>query len=119
QPTWTLPVPEDKRVPHDVGLVARTALRDYFPGYEVYLWFDADAWAQTPEFFDLFTEGAKAKGAAIVRENGTGMKRDWLYNRWWYGHMMAAYGPLGGIKAAYPPAINIGILALSANAPHW
>ncbi len=121
RPTWTLPVPvpENLRVKHEVGLLARTALRDFFPGYSVYLWFDADAWAQTPEFFNLFVEGAKAKGAAIVRENGTGYKRNWLYNRWWYGHMMASCGPLDGFRVAFPPAINIGIVALSATAPHW
>lgn len=119
KPEWTLPVPEHLRIPHEIGLVARTALRDYFPGYSVYLWFDADAWAQTPDFFNAFVEGAKAKGAAIVRENGTGCRRTWLYNRWWYGHMIASYGLLNGFRVAFKPAINIGIVALSDTAPHW
>ena len=49
QPEWTLDVPEEIRVNKMLGLVARTALREYFPGFSVYLWFDADAWAQTPQ----------------------------------------------------------------------
>jgi lipopolysaccharide biosynthesis glycosyltransferase len=118
-PEWTLPGQVYAKHNYEIGYVARTALRDYFPGYQVYLWFDADAWAQTDEFFDAFTEGAIAKGAAIVRENGTGMKRDLIYNRWWYGHMIMSHGLLGGIKTAFPPAINTGIVALSHNAPHW
>lgn len=118
-PEWTLPVPPEKRIKHELGLVARTALREYFPGYQVYLWFDADAWAQTPEFFDSFVSGAKEKGAAIVREDGSGQKRNFLYNKWHYGHMIASYGLLNGVKVAYKPTINIGLIALSDTAPHW
>lgn len=119
KPEWTLPVPKQSRLSHEVGLIARTALRDYFPGFQVYLWFDADAWAQTPEFFQLFVDGAKAKGAAVVREDGPGVRRDSVYKRWWYGHMIASYGLLKGIKIAIRPAINIGVVALSDTAPHW
>lgn len=119
RPSWTLPIDEALRKPHEVGLVARTDLRTYFSGYDVYLWFDADAWAQTPEFFDLFVEGARARGAAVVRENGRGMKRNWLYSRWWFGHMIASCGVVDGLKVSFPPAINLGIVALASNAPHW
>lgn len=118
-PEWTLPVPADLRVPHQVGLIARTALRELFPGYTVYLWFDADAWAQTDEFFDAFVEGATLHGAAVVREDGPGYYRNWVYRRWWYGHMVVSYGLIEGIRVAHKPAINIGILALADTAPHW
>lgn len=117
--TWALPVPEALRIPYQVGYVARTALRDYFPGYQVYLWFDADAWAQTPEFFKDMVDGAKSTGAAIVRENGPGCRRSFIYNKWWYGHMITSYGIMDGIKIGSRPAINTGILALSDTAPHW
>lgn len=119
KPTWTLSLPETMRAEHQIGLVARTALRDYFPGYKVYLWFDADAWAQTPEFFDALVNGAREKGAAVICENGAGYGRDYLYTRWWFGNMMAAYGPLRGFRVALKPVINIGIMALSDTAPHW
>lgn len=46
-PGWTINVPQELRDGFMIGNVAKTALRDYFPGYDVYLWFDADAWAQT------------------------------------------------------------------------
>lgn len=119
QPTWSLNVPQEQRKSYMVGLVARTTLRDDFPGYQVYLWFDADAWAQTPEFFTKLVAGARANGVAIIRENGTGYHRDWLYNRWWYGHMIKSYGISNGLRVAYKPAINIGIVALKDDAPHW
>jgi hypothetical protein len=117
--TWAIDVPHALRNPKQVGLVARTALRDYFPGYDIYLWFDADAWAQTREFFDCMTRGARRTGAALVRENGQGYRRHALYSRWWYGHMLRVCGPVTGFRIARKPAINIGVMALAANAPHW
>lgn len=117
--TWAIDVPPELRNAAQVGLVARTALRDYFPGYGIYLWFDADAWAQTREFFDSMTAGARSTGAALVRENGTGYRRHALYSRWWYGHMVRVCGPITGFRIARKPAINIGVMALAANAPHW
>jgi hypothetical protein len=112
-------IPKENRREHQLGLVARTVLREYFPGYEVYLWFDADAWAQTPEFFYALTDGARKFGAAVIFEDGTGYKKDFAYAKWWYGNMVAAYGFTKGLKIALQPVINIGILALSADAPHW
>lgn len=119
KPTWPDFVPLNIRTPHQIGLVARTALRDYFPGYQTYLWFDADAWAQTPEFFEKLVDGAQAHGAAVIREDGANYKRDLTYSRWWYGNMMTSYGFVNGLSIARKPAINIGILALSDTAPHW
>jgi hypothetical protein len=119
QPEWTLPVPEEKRLLRNIGLVARTALREYFPGYEVYLWFDADAWVQTPEFLTAFIEGAQGTGAAVALENGPGYRRTLADLKWWIGNMMAAYGTLHGARLSCSGSINIGVLCLRDNAPHW
>lgn len=119
KPHWTMNVPMELRKSYLVGFDARCCLPDYFPGYEIYLWFDADAWAQTREFFDVLVQGARTHGAAIIRENGTGYKRNFLYNRWWYGHMLASWGIVNGLRVAWPAAINAGIYALRADAPHW
>lgn len=119
KPTWTMSVPESIRKQHQLGLIARTDLRDYFPGYDVYLWFDADAWAQTPEFFYELTEGASNRGAALISENGPGYRKDFAYAKWWYGNMVASYGLMKGLYVASQPVFNIGIMALASNAPHW
>lgn len=118
-PGWTIDVPQHLRKGHEVGLVARTALRDYFPGYDTYIWFDADAWAQTREFFTLMLDGVAANGAALIREDGPGYRMNMMYRRWWYGHMMAAFGPVNGLKVSLRPVINIGIVALGASSPIW
>lgn len=119
KPVWPDYVPVEKRIPHMVGLTARTELREYFPGYKTYLWFDADAWAQTGEFIEPMLEGAKASGIAIIRENGANYSRDFVYNKWLYGNMILCYGIIDGIRASFKPSINIGIIALSDTAPHW
>lgn len=119
QPEWTLPVPDELRLQRNIGLVARTALRDYFPGYEIYLWFDADAWMQQPDFLQVYTEGASTHGAAVALENGPGYRRTLSDIKWWTGNMIAAYGLLDGISLSLKTSINIGVLCLKDTAPHW
>ena len=116
---WPSYVPREGYKPYMVGYTARTELRDYFPGYDVYIWFDSDAWTQTDEFLVPMIEGAKAKGASLIREDGPGCKRNFDYNKWLYGNMIYNYGIVDGVRASWPPSFNIGIFALSANAPHW
>jgi lipopolysaccharide biosynthesis glycosyltransferase len=119
QPEWTLPVPQKARQLRNIGLVARTALRDYFPGHEVYLWFDADAWMQTPEFITAFVEGARQHGAAVVTENGPGYRKTFSDWKWWTGNMVASFGVLDGARCSFATSINIGVLCLRNDAPHW
>jgi hypothetical protein len=118
-PEWTLPVPYEARQLRNIGLIARTALRDYFPGYNIYLWFDADAWMQTPEFVPVYIEGARAKGVAVATENGPGYSRTWTDLRWWAGNMVASFGPIDGLRCSLVPSINIGVVCLKDTAPHW
>jgi hypothetical protein len=119
RPEWPAQIPIALRVSHELVLAARPSMREYFPGYRLYISIDADAWVQTPEFFELLQAGAHQSGAAIVRENGHGYRRDYSYNRWWYGHLIAMYGPWLGLRVAWPAAVNIGVMALTDTAPHW
>lgn len=119
QPQWTLPVPQEARSLRNIGLVARTALRDYFTGYEVYLWFDADAWMQTPEFVAAYVDGARQRGAAVVTENGPGYRKTLTDLKWWAGNMVSSFGIVDGLRCAFTTSINIGVLCLKDTAPHW
>jgi len=102
-----------------LGRAARFHLRDYFPGYEVYIWFDADAWVQTTEFLEPFILGARRRGAAVAREDGIGYCFSEREKRWWNGNMMRLYGRVRGTYLSMLKSINLGVLALAANAPHW
>jgi hypothetical protein len=118
-PDWPDFVPFDLRNDKTLGLAARPFLRDYFPGYDMYLWFDADAWAQSDKFLARYVEGALQKGAAVAREDGYGYRKSWIERRWWIGNHLLAFGPYDGLRLALQPSINIGIVALTSTAPHW
>lgn len=118
-PEWPSFVPTNLRDKRQIGLLNRPFLRDLFPGYDVYLWFDADAWAQNAEFFDVYVQGAARDGAAVALENGAGYRKNWREIKWWMGNHVAAYGPVRGARLALKTSINIGILSIRNNAEHW
>ena len=119
RPKWTMNVPDEFLTDRYLGLIARPELRTYFPGYDIYLWFDADAWAQTGEFLDCYIDGALTHGLAVAREDGIGYRRSWVDRRWWAGNYMLGFGGFAGLRAAFAPTVNIGLIALAADAPHW
>ncbi|MEZ5857141.1 MAG: hypothetical protein R3D67_21260 [Hyphomicrobiaceae bacterium] len=50
------------------AMTARPHLPRYFPGFDVYLWLDADVWVQDGTAIDLFIEAAALGDIAIVPE---------------------------------------------------
>ena len=56
----------EQKMPGFRSMTARPFLRDYFPGYDVYLWMDGDTWAQTPEAIDTMLAGASADEAVYI-----------------------------------------------------
>jgi hypothetical protein len=105
----------------DTGLVLlpRMDLRDHFPGYDVYVWMDADLWVQTCDFLEPFIEGARLRGAAVCLENGPGYRFTEIEERWWRGQMVPLFGRIRGTYLGLLTSINIGVMALAAKAPHW
>jgi hypothetical protein len=101
------------------GLLPRTELRDHFPGYDVYVWFDGDAWAQTSEFFHEFVEGARVHGIAVALENGNGYRHSFADTKWWLGNLALAYGPRRAMHLATKPWLNAGVFAIRSNSSHW
>lgn len=69
-PGWDLDVAEAQRAahPHWRALTARPFLPNYFPGYDVYQWIDADAWVQERFALDWFSSLAIKGKLAIVPE---------------------------------------------------
>ncbi|MCJ2106009.1 hypothetical protein MKK70_11615 [Methylobacterium sp. E-041] len=118
-PEWPDFVPSELRNNNQIGLVSRPYLRDLFPGYDIYLWFDADAWAQNSDFYNSYIEGAAREGAAVALENGAGYRKSWREMKWWAGNYISAYGLKTGLNLSFKNSINIGILALKNDAAHW
>lgn len=102
---------------------SRPFLRDYFPGYDIYMWMDADSWAQTPEAVDTILTEAAASDALFIaseidRDYGPYFRssQPWSYHLDWY----RANYPAELVQAIFPrPMLNVGVFALRADAPAW
>ena len=110
--------------PYFKAMTARPSLPSYFPGHEVYVWLDADAWVQDASVVDCFVEAARKGQLAVVpeldRSYSSFYKRPRPYwrtqnfraFRWNYGWRIAD-------RLARNPILNSGVFALAADAPHW
>lgn len=108
---------------------ARPFIRELFPGYDVYVWLDGDTWVQDWSAVDLLIRGAQKSGLAICpqtdRAYGKAMRIKWLGpipfkpRSFYYSNAKKAFN--GKIARSLFPyaALNAGVFALSATAPHW
>lgn len=118
-PRWHFSIPEAAKLPRYLAFVVRPFLRDYFPGYDIYLWIDADAWLQDWTAVDRYIAGAHAKGMAIAHENERGYRfQAWLF-AWTCKHFLLGYGAIRGLRLLSRPHLNAGIFAIATDAPHW
>ena len=58
-------------------------LPNYFPGYEKYLWIDADAWVNSWEAIELYLKGCENNKLAIStsadRSYGRVLRAEWIF----------------------------------------
>ncbi len=120
EPGWDLPMDGDLRR-QEPALRAQTVrpfLPRYFPGYDVYLWIDADAWVQEQFALRLYIASA-AQGllSAVPQFHVAYQNTPWLLD-WRTSRMRAYFGqePEGFPWDVY---LNSGIFALRSDAPHW
>lgn len=103
-------------------LVGKLRMRELFPGYDVYVWLDADTWVQDPVAIDHIVAAATRSGlaAAFELDRGYAMARlnwsMWTRYRRWYGHAF----PEEVVRFMdLKPMLNVGVYGLRADAPHW
>jgi hypothetical protein len=123
-PDWDFEFPDRATTPSYVrGFLVRPVLRRYFPGYETYIWLDADTWVQSWSALDLFITGARRKGMAIVPEIDRGSYH--LYGEmpliwhWVFDRYRENFGDLVARTYASFPILNAGAFAIQHDAPHW
>jgi hypothetical protein len=104
------------------GMMARPHLSRYFPGYDVYVWLDADCWVQDWNAVRLYIEFAQSVGFAITPECYRG------YSPFYASLTVAGFAVLSfrdcvdeprATRLAHYPLINAGVFAGRADAPHW
>lgn len=120
-PGWDLPVAAHLRAakPHLRGLTARPFLRDYFPGYELYLWLDSDAWVQERYALERLAAAARDGDIALVTEHDPAYPPQAAAAEWRAWHLRTCFGEAAAVRRAEGDYFNAGVFALRAGAPHW
>jgi hypothetical protein len=125
RPDWDLDFPNRDRVPETFkAMVARPFLRRHFPGYEMYLWIDADAWLQDKRVSDLYLSAAGRDKLAITPEIDRAYKRHYKRPKLFgwtlsWKNYREAFGWRTADRLGRNPMLNSGVFALHCDAPHW
>jgi hypothetical protein len=122
----------EERKPRAMACSCRPFLPESFPGYDLYLFADADAWIQDWSAVDLYFRGASRGALAIVVSFDRGYKelvprlrlRSHLsvvhgVRGWQYDMLRLGYGRRAALRLALKPTVNAGVFALRADAPQW
>jgi hypothetical protein len=124
-PGWDVDFPHQARMPNTFkAQVSRPFLPRHFPGYEMYLWIDADAWVQDGRAIDLYCAAAGRDKIAIVPEIDRAYKRHYKRPKW-FGRTLPwklyreAFGWRAADRLGRNPMVNCGVFALHREAPHW
>ena len=105
--------------PTYLARAVRPFLSRYFPGYETYIWLDADCWLQDPNALATLTFAASAGSIAAVPAADRSYfhsteHRDWVQRRY-----EMAFGKQDAHRLRPFPYVNSGVFALKENARHW
>lgn len=126
RPGWEFSFPGRDQAPsHLAGPLGRPYLTKYFPGFDLYLWLDADTWVQSWLAIELLIRGAcRRQGMAIVPELDRGSRLQygklpavWDVTRGWYA--AAGVNAQWSNRLSSYPMLNVGAFALCSSAPHW
>ena len=125
RPGWDFAFPKQQRTPETLkAQLARPFLRRHFPGYETYLWIDADAWVQDWRAIELYVAAAGTDKLAITPEIDRAYKRHYKRPKL-FGWTLAwknyrtAFGWRVADRLGRNPMLNCGVFALHHEAPHW
>lgn len=123
-PDWDFDFPARAKLKDGYkALTARPFLPRYFPGFDLYLWIDADCWVQQGDALALFQRAARTGALAVAPEIHRSMRH---YRHAWKEFSTvngaayeAAFGKETAERLIRYPLINAGVFALRSDAPHW
>jgi len=124
-PDWDISFPGQATKPGWFkAMVSRPFVPKHFPGYDIYLWVDADAWVQTWEAPDIYLRTAWSGKMAVTPEIDRCYKshNKWQRPRWktlTFKEFQKGYGIKVANKLGRFNVINSGVFALRGDAPHW
>ncbi len=98
---------------------SRLFMPEYFPGYDVYVWMDCDAWLQRGDALDKFVSGAVNNSAAVVAEIDPDYRIGRRHAFRVLKTFVRGYGWGRGLWLYRKPHFNVGVFAIHVDAPHW
>jgi hypothetical protein len=118
-PVWDLPVKERADGFVRRAKTVRPFLPRYFPGFDIYLWIDADAWVQNPAALHTCIAGAIDGAFAAATHSHPAYRPSARILSWRRRHMTAYFGAAAADRFPWEHYFNTGVFALRADAPHW
>jgi hypothetical protein len=125
QPGWDLDFPRRAATPElRQAQIARPFLPKHFPGHELYLWIDADAWVQEWSAAELMLATAARGRLAIAPEIDRAYKRHYKRPKL-FGMTLPwrcyreAFGWRVADRLGRNPMVNCGVFALRGDSPAW
>jgi hypothetical protein len=118
-PVWDFPVNENANSPALRASTARPFLPRYFPGFDIYLWIDADAWVQTPAILNSYVANALDGSIAAATHTHPAYNPSAGILSWRKRRMGTYFGSAAADQFPWNNYFNSGIFALRADAPHW
>lgn len=120
-PVWDLPVAPRLRAeqPQLRALTVRPFIPRYFPGYDLYLWLDADTWVQEWIVIGWYLRAAAGGSLAIAPQVDRAYVHRPEYHRWRHDRWRAYFGEEAAQRALFESVLNAGVFALKGDAPHW
>ena len=121
KPDWDLPVADAYRArfPSHRALTVRPFLPRYFPGYDIYIWMDADTWVQERFAIEWYVEAARQESLATVSHRHPVYRHPLGIIRWRRGNIRSYFGDEAVQRGIWQAYVNAGVFALRADAPHW
>jgi hypothetical protein len=105
------------------AILAKPLLRKYFPGYDVYLHLDADAWVQDWSAIETYLAGAARSALAITPEIHRAYAANYTASGEFHDFIVELYAGTWGQdyvkKYAYYPILNAGVFAMPKESPIW
>jgi hypothetical protein len=125
RPGWDIAFPGmDKAPDHYKAMVSRPFIPRHFPGYDIYLWLDADSWVQDPAVIEVYVRAARRGRIAITAQIDRAYKGaykrgkifGWTHN---HKHFRLGFGWRAADRFGPYPVLNSGAFSIPGSAKHW
>jgi hypothetical protein len=122
EPGWDIDFAGRDQMPgHFRAQIARAFLPQHFPGFDTYVWLDADLWIQDGVVLHWLVKAAENNGMAVIEEHHPSYRK--VHETKFLSEKALVikhfYGQADAVAYGLTPSLNSGVFALRATAPHW